>query len=66
MKKPHTQSSPPAGISPILSIRIPAELLNAIDEASKATGISRSTLVRIALKEGMGKVNGLALSIKQG
>jgi predicted DNA-binding protein len=42
MKKPPTTS-------PILSIRIPADRLKAIDIISKRTGITRSILVRMSV-----------------
>lgn len=46
-------NSTTGGISPILSIRIPAELLAKIDNASQQTGLTRSQIVRTCLTKGI-------------
>lgn len=51
--------------SPLLSVRIPAQMLSTIDQLAKQTGISRSTLVRICLTEGMHKIESMAKSLKK-
>lgn len=50
MNKPTTTTT---GVSPILSIRIPADLLSQIDNATRETGLSRSQIVRLCLVKGV-------------
>lgn len=53
------------GESPILSLRIPPDVLAQLDTLSKRTGISRSSLVRTALKRGLKNLEQMASVLEQ-
>lgn len=60
MSKPNTPTE-----QPILSLRVPAELLERVDAISKRTGISRSTLVRNALTRGLKNLEKMASVLEE-
>lgn len=50
------KTKPPTGEQPILSLRIPPDLLARMDELARKSQINRSTLVRMALTQGLHQV----------
>lgn len=60
MSKPNAPTE-----QPILSLRVPPELLERVDAISKRTGISRSTLVRNALTRGLKNLEKMASVLEE-
>lgn len=49
--------------SPILSIRIPEELMQQIDRLTETTGLSKSAVVRLCITQGTRSVEKIASSL---
>lgn len=51
-----TEPKTPSGEQPIMSLRIPPDMLASIDELARRSNTTRSVLVRMALKQGLHQV----------
>lgn len=51
--RPKKRGRPATGKDPMVSIRLPADMIAAIDKAAKAEGVSRSEKVRGLIEESL-------------